>query len=169
MGRPLGKGSGKKNIPLRIAAVLYCLTVISAYFATGLLARYSTSNQSGGYARAAKFSIVGNGEFYQTVQADVAPGDEKTVLLSVENNSEVAVEYTVEAANNTKNLPLIIRLKKADSTELTEGDTFTEQKLPEHHTDKYTLYITWETGKTDPKVMGMVDYITVTVTASQID
>lgn len=165
------ESSSKGNIFIRIAAVMFCLTLFSTYFVTGLFARYSTSGQSGGYARAAKFSIEGSCTLSQGIEADCIPGSTKMVDLTIENNSEVAVEYTVEVANETKNLPLRFRMGAGGPavTENANGFSFTNQEIPGSHTDTYTLCIDWKAADNDPDYMGKVDYITVTVTATQID
>ncbi len=48
--------SSKLNIPLQLAAVLLCLTLISVYFVSGLFARYTTENSTGNSAAVAEFS-----------------------------------------------------------------------------------------------------------------
>ncbi len=164
----------QKNIPMRIAAVLLCLALFSTYLVTGLFARYTTSAQGSDHARVAKFSIQGSGELLQSIEASLFPGESKAVTLVIENNSEVAVEYTVAVTNVTNNLPLSFRMVKEESSPIlvANGTTFTAQQIPGDHIDKYTLYIDWEAENDenrDPDWMGKVDYITVTVTAAQID
>ncbi len=171
MGNQIPKNKAKGNPLIRVAAVLFCLTLFSTYIVAGLLARYSTSAQSGDYARVAKFSIEGSGTLLQTVVATVSPGSTQTADLVITNNSEVAVEYTVTVTNVSKNLPLSFRMEKKDSAPepIGDGTTFTANQLPGSHTDEYILYIEWPKGENDLSLMGMVDYITVTVTATQID
>lgn len=165
----------KRNIPIRAAAVLLCLTLVSTYLVSGLFARYAIRAQGSDSARVAKFSIEGSGTLMQTVKAELIPGKSETATLIIQNNSEVAVEYTVTVTKVTNNLPLSFRMeKKADSltldpTENANGITLTGQRLPGSYIDEYTLYIDWDSQNRDPALMGMVDYITVTVTAAQID
>ena len=101
------------NIPVRAAAVLLCLTLASTYFVSGLFARYSTSDQSGGNARVARFSFNGGIVdatdkivLSQIIEVNLVPGVREDVPLIIENNSEVAVEYTIDVTNETNNLPL---------------------------------------------------------------
>lgn len=101
------------NIPVRAAAVLLCLTLASTYFVSGLFARYSTSDQSGGNARVARFSFNGGIAdaasqtiLSQIIEVNLIPGVSENVPLIIENNSEVAVEYTIDVTNETNNLPL---------------------------------------------------------------
>ncbi len=178
MGKDLHKSKPKGNILYRAAAVLFCLTLCSTYLVSGLYARYAASGQSSDNARVAKFSmefsIKENGALSESIQADFRPGDSKDVTLQIQNNSEVAVEYTVAVTNETNNLPLSFGMKKAGSTSAGTGAaTVTEQKLPGSPGDEYTLHMEWkenaENAKDPDRYMGKVDYITITVTATQID
>lgn len=166
------KTKTKMNILIRVAAVLLCLTLLSTCLVSGLFARYSISSQDSDSSRVAKFSIEGSGTLLeQTIEASLIPGEETFVTLQIDNNSEVAVEYTVVVTNKTTNLPLSFRMEKeGDSPNVdTNGTTFTAQRLPGGYTDKHKLHIKWEETENDPTLMGKVDYITVTVTAAQID
>lgn len=171
MGKYLRKSKASINIPIRVAAVLLCLTLFSTYLVSGLFARYATSAQSSDHARVAKFSITGSGSLSQPIAASLIPGETTAATLIIQNDSEVAVEYTVTITNVTNNLPLHFRLEKegASPTVQTNGTALTDQQIPGSHTDKYTLFIDWDAADNDPAWMGMVDYITVTVTAAQID
>ena len=170
MGKYMHKNKLKMNILLRVAAVLLCLTLSSACLVSGLFARYSSSAQISNSARVAKFSIEGEGTLLEAIDASFFPGEEKPVTLEIRNNSEVAVEYTVPVTNETKNLPLSFRMEKVASAIVdTNSITFTEQLLPNSHTDEYQLHIEWKETDADPTLMGRVDYITVMVTAAQID
>lgn len=163
------------------AAVLLCLTLFSGYFVTGLVARYTTTVQNRNQARVAKFSIDssildGESTLMTSVEADLVPGGSQTVKVVIDNDSEVAVEYALEVANVTKNLPLSFSIAKgAGAPEVhadTEKATVTARQGPGSHTDEYLLTISWPvTGENDrdPGRMGMVDYLAVTVTAVQID
>lgn len=168
MGKYLRKKKRKVNIPIRAAAVLLCLTLFSTYLVSGLFARYTASAEGSDGARVAKFSIQGNDTLTQPIAVSLAPGDTKEVSLLIENESEVAVEYTIDVTKGTNNLPLSLHMVSEVGTPAV-ADTFTVQRLPGSHTDRYTLYIDWKAEENDPAVMGMVDYIAVTVTAAQID
>ncbi len=172
MGKYLKKTKPKRNIPLRVAAVLFYLTLCTTYLVSGLYARYATGAQNSDQARVAKFSIEGGEMLSQTIEADLIPGMKQEENLSIHNNSEVAVEYTVTVSNETGNLPLQLKMTKTDSTQVKEGTgsvTFTQTQLPNNQVDRYHLEIGWNAGDSDPDWMGKVDHITVTVTASQID
>lgn len=171
MGKLLHKLKTYKNIPIYAAAVMLCMTLLSTYFVAGLYARYSTGEENINEARVAKFSITGDGTLLEPIEAELAPGDSLEEVLNIHNNSEVAVEYTISVTNVTNILPLHFSMTKADSAPdlAADGTTFTAQQLPGSHTDQYTLHIDWAAADNDPALMGLVDYITVTVTATQID
>ncbi len=175
MGKDRDKNKAKVNIPIRAAAVLLCLTLCSTSLVSGLFARYAASALNSNSARVAKFSIEGSGRLLQSVKAELIPGGSQDVEIVIENNSEVAVEYTVTVTKETDNLPLLIGVKKSGSADpalTADTATITEQQIAGSHTDTYTLRIVWpaeEEADRDPSRMGMVDHIVVTVTAVQID
>ena len=177
MGRALHQDKTQKNIPIRVAAVLFCLTLLSMYLVTGLFARYTTSVQSSDQARVAAFSIQGGDALSKTIEAEIVPGTFQEVSIVINNKSEVAVEYMVKIAKKTDNLPLTLKVEKAGNSpdptfienDAENGIAFTAQQIPGDHTDAYTLIINWPLGTNDLALMGMVDHITVTVTATQID
>lgn len=174
MGKDQQEYRAKRNIPIRVAAVLFCLTLFSTYLVTGLFARYTTSVQSSDQARVAAFSIKGEGDLSRTIAATLVPGEDTDVKLIIRNDSEVAVEYKIEVTRETSNLPLSFRMEKegtSDSTQyVNDTITYTDQQAPGSGADTYTLRIRWQqNGAKDLDLMGMVDYITVKVTAVQID
>ena len=86
----------KKNIPLRLAAVLLCLTLFSVYLTAGLFARYTVSGSGADTARVAGFqpkAVISPGK--GTIQYDINKIDdyELTYEITVTNLSEVAVNY----------------------------------------------------------------------------
>lgn len=173
MGKHLHKRKAKKNIPIRVAAVLVYLVLVTNYFVTGTFARYSTSETGGDSARVAKFSVRGDGILQQPIEANLAPGEKaKNTTLNIYNDSEVAVEYTVTVTNETKNLPLNFYIATGESNVEPNSNgsiVIKNQPLPCGKNDQYNLIIGWKEGESNPAVMGMVDHIVVTVTAVQVD
>ncbi len=171
----------KMNILMCTVAVLLCATLFSMHLVGGLYAKYTASVSGSDGARVAAFNITQDGTIFRTVEADVRPGTKQAAELTIINKSEVAMEYTLTVTNVTGNLkPLKFTLTPAD------GDTapITTEKhengisingacqIPGNHTDKYNLNIVWEPSaneEEDLALIGMVDYITVSVTATQID
>ncbi len=171
----------KMNILMCTVAVLLCATLFSMHLVGGLYAKYTTSVSSSDSARVAAFNITQEGTIFQTVEANVTPGTTQSAELTITNKSEVAMEYTLTVTNVTGNLtPLKFTLSPADAntpsvaTEKYENGISinTACQIPGDHTDKYTLNIVWEPSdneEDDLALIGMVDYITVSVTATQID
>lgn len=171
MGKFLHMIRTNKNIPIYAAAVMLCLTLLSSHVVSGVYASYATGSQLIEGARVAKFSITGDGILSEPIAAELKPGGFETASLNIHNNSEVAVEYTINVANETDNLPLQLSLEKTGSSLSAQGAdvTFTDQQLAGDHVDQYTLRIDWKAEDNASTLMGKVDYITVTVTAAQID
>lgn len=89
----MGKNTGKVNIPMVLAIILLFLTLLSMHLTGGLYARYIASAQASQGARVAKFQVSGTaGENVILDCRDTAPGE---YAITVDNGSEVAVEYTL--------------------------------------------------------------------------
>ncbi len=170
----------KVNILMCIVAVLLCATLFSMHLVGGLYAKYTTSISDSDSVRVAAFSITQEGTIFQTIKADVKPGTTQSAELTIENNSEVAIEYTITVTNVTGNLaPLKFTLSADGDTPQVTAESHengisinSARRIPGEHTDKYTLNIVWEPSdneEDDLALIGMVDYITISVTATQID
>lgn len=58
----------KRNIALRLAGILFCLTLVSFYMVSGLFAKYTTSGKGSDSARVIKFgdiTLTETGDFYE--------------------------------------------------------------------------------------------------------
>lgn len=177
--------SVKINILMYIAMILICVTLFSICLVSNMYAKYTESIDNSDGARIAKFSITPGGELFENLKAEAIPGETQNVTLIIENKSEVAVEYTLTVTNVTRNLPLKFTLTPdpadggntphatLDSYDKDNGISISSaRREPKEHTDKYKLKIIWEpnsNNKNDLELMGMVDYITVSVKATQID
>lgn len=170
----------KVDILMCVVAVLLCATLFSMHLVGGLYARYTTSISGSDSARVAAFSIKQEGTIFQNIEAKVTPGTTQSVDLTITNDSEVAMEYTLTVTNVTGNLtPLKFKLAPADGTPSVTTESYengvsinSARQIPGKHTDKYNLSIVWEQStneEDDLALMGMVDYITVSITATQID
>ncbi len=175
------KRNGKVNILMCTVAVLLSATLFSMHLVGGLYARYTVSASGSDSARVAAFNIKQEGTLFNTIEANVTPGTTQSAELTIINKSEVAMEYTLKVTNVTGNLaPLKFTLAPADAstpsvtTEKHENgiSITTACQIPGDHTDKYILNIVWEKSdneEDDLALIGMVDYITVSVTATQVD
>lgn len=77
---------------IRIAAVLFCLVVVSTYLMSGLFARYVSNGNGGDSARVAGFNVVMSSSDVKSEVTALEPG---TITISLANQSEVAVSYTI--------------------------------------------------------------------------
>ncbi len=95
---------GRANIPLLIAVMLACGILLSMYFTSGVLARYTSEGSSTNAARVAVFNTSlerkaeeSGADLSYIYPVALSSGDDaNSYTLVVQNNSEVAVRYTVE-------------------------------------------------------------------------
>ena len=84
---------------MRIAFLLLCLVIISVYMMGGLLAKYTANGSGEDSARVAKFDVkvTGTATDKEIVAVDVADANANpgTYQITVKNDSEVAVRYTI--------------------------------------------------------------------------
>lgn len=166
-----GEVNKRKGNAARMVCVLLALAVAVACLVVGTVARFTSESTADDNARVAKFSIGTGDVLEEGIEADLVPGGSKDVPIEVTNTSEVAMKYTISATKETDNLPLTLELKDEDGN---PGASFDGEKAPgSSEVDHYTLTITWpvdaEEKNRDPKYMGQVDHIVVTVEATQID
>jgi len=155
----------KMNIPMCLAAILLCLTLFSFYLCGGLYARYTTSNSGEDAARVARFDVSEDGAYFsKNLLIETAPGKVEREIV-VTNNSEVAVAYTVTIKNTTKNTPYSFSVN--DSEPMLNECSVTCYLKP-NSTERISIVAEWaEEGAL--KYMGMVDLITLTISAQQVD
>ena len=83
--------SKRRNIPIRIAAILLCAVLFSAHLASGMFAKYTVGVSDSSYARAAKVDL----KIVESEPLTVSSLGEGTYKFSVKNNSEVAFNYNI--------------------------------------------------------------------------
>ena len=96
----------KINIPLLLAGILFCLTLISSSLTSNLIAKYSTTASGSDGARVAKFD-VGTTTNSQPDKIELVPGDSDssgTYKFTIKNNSEVVVKNSVIVENVPENV-----------------------------------------------------------------
>lgn len=101
------KNKHKINIPLFLAGVLFCLTLISFNLTSNLYAKYSTSATGSDSARVAKFDVSTNAGSNNQAEIALAAGDNAstgTYTFAIENHSEVVVKNTIIVENVPKNV-----------------------------------------------------------------
>lgn len=90
----------KMNIPMCAACVLLCLTLFSMHLTGGLYAKYTAKGNGEDDARVAKFNVVTTGDADAVAVSTAVVFD--TYVIKVENKSEVAVEYNMSVALESK-------------------------------------------------------------------
>ena len=78
-------GKAKMNIPMFTALILLLLTMVTTHYTSGLYARYSSTAYGTDAARVAKFDVSFN----------LRDNEDGTYTVTVNNNSEVSVKYSV--------------------------------------------------------------------------
>ena len=157
--------ASKINIPMFVACVLLCLTLMSLHLMGGIYARYVSVSEGSDSARVAKFGISENKTaFSETFLLSTRPGVEN-MEIAVENDSEVAVAYTVTVKNTTNNIPYSFSI--GGGAPEFSSCTSTANLAPDSNAT-VTVSAIWDAeGALD--YMGMVDLITVSIIAQQID
>ena len=160
---PIKKSNTPTPIFLYVALGLLCLLSITLYLTAGIYARYiSATPDDGESARVAKFSIDSDLDgFSYHVGVTVRPGQPETLILQIENNSEVSVEYFYSIVNQSNNLPLTFELVSAD------GDS----TIGIGKTETIIITVGWQAGDAflSPDYAGKVDLIRFDFTVAQID
>ena len=111
------KNKNKVNIPLLLAGILFCLTLISSSLTSNLIAKYSTSTTGGDSARVAKFDVITTKDIDKI---ELVPGDRDssgTYKFTIKNNSEVVVKNSVIV----ENVPENVQVKFNNSASETSG------------------------------------------------
>lgn len=155
-----------KNRILRLAAVLLCLTLLSAWATGKMYARYSTGVTYQDGARVAKFNIAESGTLTQNIEiTGMKPGDTQEYTVTVTSVSEVAVYYTIAVENVYKSLPLKFDIEYGNAGEIDKAT------IAPNETDEktYTLRVTWPENESSPSYAGKVDVLAITLKAVQVD
>ncbi len=166
----------RRNISLRLAAGLLCLLLGISCYLVGIMARHTTTAASGGDARVAKFLITEDvkpsDKFQVGIDAVEIAGEmepETIAVLEITNGGEVDVEYTITVKNVYGNLPVKLSIENTPEEEQGNTLSFKTQMSPGAEKKTYQLQLGWPSGKNALDYMGMVDYISVTAEAVQID
>jgi len=166
--------SWKQHWTIRIAAVLFCMVLITTWMTSGLYARYASQDQMADLARTAAFVFDiedTEGNFQIPVTDITKPGDDSVCTFVVKNShqnivSDVEQEYTVTVKLNGS-MPLDCVLQKADSevaaflveetrnlaqvTEQSKNSEAYVMKASVKTEDTYTLTVNWPASENDAK------------------
>lgn len=153
------------NIPMCLAGVLFCLTLISIHLTSGLYAKYTTKDASEDAARVAEFDVT---EECLLLEKDIIFGIRPggcTYEIKVNNKSEVAIDYRISVVNTSKTMPLKFQI---DDGAAGEDHAQASNHLSVNHSDMYSVKILWNVDGA-LEYMGMVDLIRISVEAVQVD
>lgn len=149
-------------IALRTAAVLLILVLFTTSIVSGRYARYTTSATGRDAARIAKFLVVEEGATEGMIKVRISPGETAKCQITVRNDSEVTIEYSVAAVSEYQNLPLSFSIGDGTSS----GPTAI---LTPEQTKTVNLQVYWDANETSDRYIGMVDLVHLTLTVTQID
>ena len=150
---------------LRLAAVLLILVMLSTSMLAGRYARYVSTGSGSDSARVARFSVTEESELLtQDIMFGISPAESDSVAIQVRNDSEVAIQYTVDLVNSTGNLPMEFSVKAGENT---YPLPFSGDMAPDSQ-EQYLLIASWD-GAADPSFGGMVDLVQLRLQAIQLD
>ena len=176
----------KKNIPLRLAAILLCLTLFSAYLTAGLFARYTVQGNSGDTARVAGFHPTAtltptNPADSKIIYEVGAAKYDLTYNITITNPSEVAVTYDVVISFADDKLNGAIFNFNGETQTVSGSGSLTFEDgdvvLAANDTVGLSRSLIVTVGQDIVKAMiaaadgklDLTDYFTVTVTFTQVD
>lgn len=160
------KQSNKKTpVVFYLSFVLLCAVLITTHMMSGLYARYTTRATSSDSARVAKFRVTdtltvtdSKGDVvhsFTMFEDSLIPGESTTYTFAVQNDSEVAVRFSVRGEASINNLPL-------------EMSPVTITLAP-NTSETVQLFVSWPASKNDPAYGDMIELIEIFVTAEQIN
>ncbi|MCQ2516242.1 MAG: hypothetical protein MJ094_05205 [Saccharofermentans sp.] len=162
----------------RVVAGLVCAVLITTSIVSGLFAKYTSTGSANDYSRVAKFDVLGEGVLTEPILISLAPSDEGRFVadISVNSDCEVAVACSVTIDNQYQNIvPLQFELRQKSGDDYIDSDgvtTFTYDPASEDGA-QYGLFLYVPEDENTPdsnlRYRGMVDYLIVNVTATQID
>ena len=175
----------KVNIPLFLAGILFCLTLISISITSNLIAKYSTTVSEGDSARVAGFHPVATiTPVNSTILYDTNTSDyEIKYTVGVSNASEVAVKYDVVISfeeNNNKLSGAKLKLDNNDEVTISQDSIRYDNVGVLPANDKtgktHTLTFTVTKGLIEQLIAGapgseldLTSSFTVTVDFTQLD
>ena len=154
----------KTPLVLRVGVALLIAVTLSCHGLGGVLAKYVASAEGSDSAYVAGFEIdqsltvrKSNGEEISdlVVGDTLIPGQSTFYTFDVVNRSEVAVRFTVSGQSLLGELPLIMETVWAD--------------ISPNAVDRVTFAVTWDDTNRNVDLGGLMDIISITVTAAQID
>ena len=107
--------TAKVNIPMCVAAILFCLTLFSAHLTSGLYAKYITTESGSDAARVITFgdlALTETGDFYEENKLMIIPGVDLTKKATVDFSGSEAETY------------VFVEVKASSEWQTTDNKTF---------------------------------------------
>ena len=107
--------TAKVNIPMCVAAILFCLTLFSAHLTSGLYAKYITTESGSDAARVITFgdlTLSETGDFYEENKLMIIPGVDLTKKATVDFSGSEAETY------------VFVEVKASSKWQTTDNKTF---------------------------------------------
>lgn len=156
----------KINIPLFLAGILFCLTLISFNLTSNLIAKYNTTATGSDSARVAKFNVSTTTSNSNQANIELSAGDSSstgTYTFTIANNSEVVVKNSVIVKNVPANVK--VTLNGTEQTSTGSGDlTFDAGELDIGVSVDCTLIFSALDGSTTQTTQ-----VTIQVLTEQVD
>ena len=165
------------NLPMSLACVLLCLTLLSFYFTGDLYARYTVSEKGGDGAWVA---VMATDVQLVLEDAYICPGETKEIVLTVANYQEnriceVAQKYSVKVTSllEKSNIPLEIQIYEISEDDTTEtrvtGGIEKTFLAGVKEKDQYRIMVVWPEEENSAAYAFELDAIAVTINAEQVD
>ena len=128
--------TAKHNVPLYLAAALFCLALISVHLTSGLYAKYTSSNEGNDIARVIVFgdlTLTETGDFYAPGKLMIIPGVDLTKKAVIDFEGSEAATYVfaqvIPSANwsvsaDGMSYAIVINGKNAMQWNITDGWNF---------------------------------------------
>ncbi len=171
------------NIPMCLAFVLLCLTLISMHFTGNLYAKYISKDGADDSARVARFNVdisTGGSEVFEfEPMVKIRPNENghfsEIAVVNITNSNEVAVRVHMFVEKKTDNIPFKLRINESEDDQ-DPSHTYDEQSIEKIYEiapnglGNHKLIVCTDWQKEDSaKYMGMVDLITIRIEVEQID
>ena len=107
--------TAKVNIPMCVAAILFCLTLFSAHLTSGLYAKYITTESGSDAARVITFgdlTLSETGDFYEEHKLMIIPGVDLTKKATVDFSGSESETYA------------FVEVKASSEWQTTDNKTF---------------------------------------------
>ena len=159
----------RKHLENKLSLIVFSLlflVMLSSTLAGNLLAKFTTGTKNEENARVAKFKITETGVMEIDVTAKkIKPGMIINQPITVQNESEVAVNYTL-TASTTGNLPLILKMNDQQGNPL----VFSQNLTPSDNSAReYNLHIVWPEDENDEKYIKTIDVVKLSLSVVQAD